>query len=618
MRRHQVQRSAPSHHYSELGLNGKYANCAPADVDRLYVEDVLDIDAVAPELVITVDEGEAALRIAVTTAYLPRDAFYRISIGTDDECASRALLPDADEEDAVIDLGRRASIWGHAPNALYRDAFSNREQFGAYWIEPTNAWRVGADGCARIRFDTEFRFDELAERCGAQTEALADGNVLALASRVKLQLFELQVGVHEHVWRAPFALYVDAADSLVLLQQAFDRPNAVHDAPLMLVRDVGIDRGGALAIVMQSRVSRDSGMLLELQDDPAAHGDEPSFDLELLDIDAGPRPRDGFMTQDWHLVSVAVPAEGVYDGDFLLKFCNSRSTRCARNRGVDHAARLLVRISAPPHTLGANTVYTNAVQHEPPIGTGTCVHAQALGPPAALKHVRLHLRAAILCASDSAPESGCAGAKHSRLLMRDTQPLSLVANATLIEPGYYGDASSTICFPLQTTLSDDNGVSVEAERQRVELQLQLYSGQARTDAHSFTPRESPFSILNEAGVHPQGETSIPLRDASLQQTPFARYAFARALAAADASDSAIALELQRPLAAVQLPVSIANNDAESAIGLVTVLLSMLFFACALVFVCSARARRAANGYIMRPIQRPEKRVKVYKHRRQYV
>lgn len=615
---HRLQRSAPSNHYSELGLNGKHANCAPADVDRLYTDDALDIDAVAPEVVMELDERTASLRVVVTTAYLPRDAFYRISVGTDAECASRDVLPDADEEDAAIDLTRRPSIWGHAPNALYRDAFANRDQFGAYWIEPSSVWRADADGCARVRFAASFRFDELAERCGAQLEALADGQVLALASQVKLQLFELQVGVHEHVWHAPFALYVDAADSLVLVQQVFDRPSAVHPAPLLLVRDIGIDRGGALAVVLQSSVQRDSGLLLEMHDDPVAHGDEPSFDLERLDIDAAPRPRDGCITQDWHLASSAVPGEGVYDGDFLLQFCNSRSTRCARGRGVDHAARLLVRISAPPHTLGANTVYTNVVQHGPDAGSITCVHAQALGPPAALKHVRMHLRSAVLCASDTAAGNGCEGAKHARVLIGDSNRPTIADNATLIEPGYYGDPSSTLCFPLELTLSDDKGVSVSAERQRVELQLELWPNQARTDAHSFRQELSPFALLNTAGINIAGETELPLVDASLQQTPFARYAFAKALAVSDSADSAIALELQRPLGSQQFGVSIAHDDTESAIGLVSVLVSMAFFACVLVYVCSARARRTANGYILRPIQKPLKRVKVYKHRRMYV
>ncbi len=621
-RRQRLQESAPANHYSELGLNGKHANCAPADVDRLQTGEQLDIDAVAPELVVQIDERTASLRFVVTAAYLPRDAFYRVSVGTDDACASRALLPDADEHDAAIDLARRPSIWGHAPNALYRDAFTNADQFGAYYIEPTSLWRADADGCARVRFETVLGFDELVQRCGAQLASLADGDVAALATQVTLQLFELQIGVHEHQWHAPLALYVDVADSLVLLQQSFDRPSAPYEAPLLLMRDVRIDRAGALGLVLQSSVARESGVLLDMRADPVAHGDEPSFEIDRLDVDAAPRPRDDRMTQDFHLASTAVPAHGVYDGDFLLQFCNSRSTRCNRGLSADHTARLLVRIAAPPHTFGANTVYVNAVQHanDATANDGaTCVHAQALGPPAAVQHVRVTVSDAILCASDSAQsiDSGCEGAKHARALLRDGATLH--SNVSLSEPGYYGDASSTLCFLLEPTLSDDTGVSVHAERQRLQLRLQLWAGQARTDAHAFVPQRSPFFVL--APLRDTADEATFAAGASLQQTPFARYSFARALAAADAADSSVAIELQPPPAFADMAardVSVANNDIESAFGLATVLLSILFFAAGLFCVFSARARRTAHGYIFRPIQAPRSKVKVYKHRRVYV
>lgn len=599
--------------FSELGKNGNYRHCISAkDTSLLQTAEVLDHSRITPTTTIALDEAEGVLRFAVELFYLPRDAYYLLSIGT--KCFSR---PPVDRDEGVDDIAHRSEVWGHAPNALYRGALSDSYQYGAYYSDTAKTgWSVRPDGCSHVVYTANFTLSELVDRCGVDSASLGNGEVLALSSLLNIQLFELDAAVHSTDWTVPFSLYLDERDSSVVLYQTPEAPNS---APIhVLARSISVDPLDKLSIVVQTQQAKEQATTLRLGE-IFAHGHEPSFELDIDEESDTPYVAEkSVVVQNWRLSSHS--AQGLFDGDFTLHLCSSRSDACDKGHH-DHAVKLSVRIASGgsgSHLKAEGKVlHSEITQHDETAtmvetsfesGSRACMQTYVIGPEDVTGKLSLELDEAWLCVdADDLPEDqlACPSASHRvQLFGSSTGDGALARNVTVHYPGAYGPTSVGVCFDANALFPDDRHVSVIRRNQRYETLVRIGYRQFRTPAHEFVPlKGSLFATVNATRRSDElGLASLSLSQ-SLQAGPFSRYRLAKALETSRelgklAESHAHLFDVEPEERHLH---NMNNSDAATALGVIFVTLICFIFV--VVYLCLSpkrkqeRVRRRSNYLI---------------------
>jgi hypothetical protein len=131
--------------------------------------------------------------------------------------------------DQLREVPRR---YNHAPNAKYAHAFSSRDNYTAYYVDPKSRWSAHEHGCARVIYSGEFNIPDGCGNFERVTTNEAD-NVRRFAGTLRVRLFSAyHPGVY---WQreTAFALYVDKRNNKVLLANDID---PVFDIELLGVR----------------------------------------------------------------------------------------------------------------------------------------------------------------------------------------------------------------------------------------------------------------------------------------------------------------------------------------------------------------------------------------------
>ena len=541
-------------HFSELGLNANHRHCENShDVALLYSKEHLNPDEITPVIELELDEATGSVEFSVEVYYLPRDAYYQISIGT--RCFSRPFDETAEPDtDTVLSQTRS---WGHAPNALYTNALNNSDLFGAYYVDPETGWKLEARGCSHVIYRAKFSAEQLVNYCGVD---YADGStfgVRALSSLVNVQLAEIDGGGFD--WPAPFSLYVDSMDSSVLLHQTAvsaipstrSKTSRTNSAVLNAVaRSISVDSRNALGIVLQTQQASEYARTLWL-DSIFAHRHEPSFELDIGKDPEPPRvvkDESGVhktTVQDWKLVSHSHTE--LFDGDFTLHLCVEGS-KCAPGK-PDYTLRLLVRIAnadtPQQHSAAVHDFHSEISQHlevhndeeilEGDFDTGAraCMQTYVLGPEKLTSKLSLDLEEAWLCTD--VPETtpintlACPDAQH-RVLLYSANGTDATRDVTVHIPGVYGRMSVAVCFDVSALFSDDNHVSVIRKAQRYESRVRVGTYQFRTESHAFMSEEPFYRQLDSInGSQEELGFATAILSQWRQHAPFSRYRLATAL-----------------------------------------------------------------------------------------
>jgi len=591
--------------FSELGHNGNYRHCVSSkDVSLLYTSKALDYDAVTPLLDVHVDEAEATVEFSLELFYLPRDAYYTVSVGT--RCYNR---PPLDRDAALDDVVERSAVWGHAPNALYRGAFDSPAQFGAYYVDPDSGWTAEASGCSHVVYRARFRLDELVTRCGVDYVAEGNGDVRVLASLVNVQLVELDATVRTTDWPAPFSVYVDSRDSLVAMYQLPSRPSAERVG--VFAREISVDARNMLGLMVQTRQPKDDAVTLKL-DSIFAHEHEPSFELDIDAQSDPPYVAEGdVVVQNWRLSSHGVSE--LFDGDYTLHFCSSRSDLCDQGR-YDHAVRLLIRIAngdAGEHFSADSKLHSEIAQQlelhneqrmyegEYESGHRACMQTYVVGPQELTSKLHMELLEAFVCVdrqNEPTDRLACPGSAHAVTLVQTNatsphQPRRGL-NVTVHQPGAYGPMSVAVCFRVDGLFRDDSNVTVVRAEQRYETRVRIGAAQFRTASHYFDAAGRGASELL-AGLEETDELGFAdqIRSQSLQHGPFSRYRLAAALEAAQDEERVVEKHAHLFRVAPSEEYLHNVNDADAATGLGLIFLTLLCFICVVAVLCVLPRRR---------------------------
>jgi len=623
-RGHAKRSTAQNSKFRELGINGNYRHCVNSkDVSLLQTQDVLDYTRILPTVDISIDESNGTVRFDVELFYLPRDAYYVVSVGT--QCRSRQPH-DADAE--IDDVSERSAYWGHAPNALYSDALANQVQFGAYYVSPETGWTVRANGCSHVVYSAEFRLDELVTRCGVDYTEEAGGQVRVLASLVNVQLFELDAVVHSTDWPVPFYLYVDAHDSLALL---YSLPTARGTAPVSaLLRSVSVDPRNTLGLVLQTQQHKTDASTLKL-DAIFAHGSEPSFELDIDEETDDPYITErSVVVQNWHLSSNA-PSE-LFDGDFTLHFCSSRSEACALHL-YDHSMRLLLRVAngdSREHFPPGRSLHSEISQHlqvesdesvfpgEFESDSRACMQTYVIGPAEVTEKLLLELEEAWLCvdADPLAPADQivCPDTAHRILLYSANASVSAPRRAaelgvTVHQPGTYGPMSAAVCFNVSALFRDENHVSLVRSTQRYESRVRIGTAQFRNSAHQFVHHAHPFELLGAANESDTLGLASLQASQSLQTGLFSRYNLDKSLQIARKQS----LVSERHAHVFEVTPSERHlhnmNDGDASAALAAIFFTLVCFIGVVVVLCIGSARTGTASFFGSAARPSAKRTK---------
>jgi len=587
--------------FHEMGLNGDYRHCKNSkDVSLLYTDKILDYNRITPVMTIDVDESKATLRFTAELFYLPRDAYYIVSVGT--RCHSR---PPIDRDSGIDSARERPAVWGHAPNALYRSALDSQAQFGAYYVTKDTGWSVEPEGCSHVRYTAEFGADELVERCGVDLVSEANGDVRVLASLFNVQLVELDATVRGVDWPSPFSVYVDVYNSLVLLQQVPTSP----ESPLVSVfsRQVLVDPRNVLSLWLRTSQQPQNAATLEL-DEIFAHEHDPSFELDIAEEAKPHSSSDGIVYQDWRLSSHEPSA--LFDGDFTLHFCSSRSNACESGH-YDHAVRVLVRIAngaATEHYTDAKQLHSEITQHfdlqeEQKLFEGVydsndraCMQTYVVGPRELTDKLRVQLLEARLCVDQNdkpLEELVCHSARHSSLLYSgQTASARSDWNVTVHQPGFYGPMSVAVCFTPSTLFRDDHDVSLLRTEQRYETQVRITAAPFRTPAHRFEVDREFYDTLLRLANSDQLGIGATLSNSSMQRSAFSRH-WLHGSPVGQHADKRVVESRAHVFSVAPEEKYLHNiNQADAATGLGLIFVVLVCFICVVVALCFLRPRVA--------------------------
>jgi len=409
------------------GANGNHKHCdSGREVAALPLDRMPDLSTLHPALSLHIDEESGWVRFNIETPYIPFDARYIISFDPIEHAAERPLRCSSNFDggggggvEKKSTQPQNVSMWAHAPNANYRDAFTSRDLYPAYYAPPDARWSASASGCSHVKYGATFTIDELAncsdsagrfavattQLSGHSATSLNDsssgGGAVSLIGIVWVSLLqpsEASVGEHDTLeravvvakWAHPFSLVVDERDSKVVLVDAANggvrRPiehtpvaalksRAAEQRPraVTILRSASVGKSGHLTLRLQTQLAVPAGAecvprnmslappLWREFDLAPVHDsevDEAAFCVQL----AG----DSVVLQNFQLRSKV--AAHVYDGDFVLLFCEQTGAgggvaACDEATAV-HRTTLSVRVSRESGESNEDVVFHSEItQH---------------------------------------------------------------------------------------------------------------------------------------------------------------------------------------------------------------------------------------------------------------
>lgn len=641
------------------GGNGDHKHCESGrEVAQLLVDKVPDFSFIHPSLELYFDEEKGTVHFTVEMPYIAFDARYIISFDPIEHAAEEPLLCSSNF-DRNITAG---PLWTHAPNANYRGAFTSKKDYAAYYTAPDSKWLARSAGCSHVKYAATFSVDELAhcaDSDGRFAVAATQQSIGEERSSVSLigvvwvsllQPNENSVGEKDTLenavvaakWAHPFSITVDARESKIMLVDSANggiRRRIAHTPTLAkhsrgstewpraatIMRAASVDKDGKLNVVLQTVFATET---------PASEcvarnmtlGQIVGRDFELVNVAALPghaKDAEGAyclkldqggstIAQTWMLRSKAT--QRVYDGDFVLLFCDETTTtpgECDETNAA-HRTVLNVRMSAESaDTLGDTLAFHSEItQHISPeetklhagefaSGQRGCMQTYVIGPKQITSQIEVRLVEAWLCTAPAGisvaqdKEFQCETRPHAvRLAYEDKETRQIVSNAaynvTVYHPGIYGLLSVGVCFDLNARFVDAANRSLIEPSQRYEARVLMQPATIRRGGPlHVTPL---FQYISELAKEVNREYDPALdalashtKDQSLQARPFVAAVLHATL------ESARKMGLVSETHGHQFRVKAADADdpvlseTEGAIGIAVVLLLVLCFGIVLHF-----------------------------------
>lgn len=649
------------------GGNGNHKHCESGrEVSQLLIDKIPDLSVVHPDLSVHIDEEDASIHFSVTVPYIPYDGRYIISFDPIEHAAEIPLECSSNYDDST-DVDRnetessRYNIWGHAPNANYRNAFTSKKDYAAYYSAPSSKWIAQASGCSHVKYGATFTIDELT-RCADADDRFAVG-VSQLATTEKSSAVSL-VGMiwisylqpsehHDSLknavvvakWSHPFSITVDERDSKIILVDSANGGvrSVIKHTPTTAANNQGsTERPRAVTVMRKASLIQDGRLELNLQTQfPTSEAECVPKTLKMasilwkeFEIAESPQhdSRGAYCTkqngeeksvilQDWRIRSKQ--PLNVYDGDFLLLFCeldDETDQECDESNAA-HRTNLSVRMSIEdPKTEEKIEFHSEITQHvsvgedETKSHTGSynsgdraCMQSYVIGPKDLTSQIEVKLVEAWLCTSDDESAKAivdeksahkdtlsCSGRPHAIRLVGTNQNtsellLNAALNVSVHHPGAYGLLSVGVCFNVDARFTDSTNRSIVERRQRYESKVKMLPATIRrTGAVHIKPM---FALLESLVVDSNREydpsieaLSIHAEDQSLQNVPFVAAALRNTIDSARASGLAIethAHEFNVMPTDIDDPIV---SDFDSAVGIAVVFcviaaLALLLYFC---------------------------------------
>lgn len=377
------------------GGNGNHKHCESGrEVVQLSTDKMPDLSTLHPEFSLYVNEEEGSLRFTVEVPYIPFDARYIISFDPIEHAAETPLSCSSDYEGKNSSSALKSkNLWGHAPNANYRDAFTSKKDFAAYYASPESKWIPQASGCSHVKYGATFSIEELtncADSVGKFAIGLTDvpnnANAIAMFGVVWISLLQpstysqtthndtLKNAIVVAKWAHQFSITLDQHDSKIILTDSANggirskinhKPTIARESlgakqrprSVTILRRASITKDGFLELNLQTQFDASSSHHCRAKNLTLAHIGWTEFELAEAPIhgETGAycfnvkNPSDGkessVMLQNWRVRSKL--ALQVYDGDFVLLFCYlnpETDEQCDESNAV-HRTTLGVRMS---------------------------------------------------------------------------------------------------------------------------------------------------------------------------------------------------------------------------------------------------------------------------------
>ena len=450
------------------GGNGNHKHCESGrEVAQLATDKIPDLSTLHPALNLHIDEEEGTIHFTVEVPYIPFDARYVISFDPIEHSAENPLTCSSNYEgelNSTEQHSKKANIWGHAPNANYRDAFSSKKEFAAYYSSPQSKWLPQASGCSHVKYGATFTVSELTE-CSdgegnfaiglSQLATSIESSAVSMIGIVWVSLLQpssdsqlpgqdtLENAVVVAKWAHPFSLTIDERDSKIILadsanggirsviehtpiyakdsQGSTERPRAAT-----IMRKASITKDGLLELNLQTQFAVDDGEECEASSLSLAQILWREFEMAEAPVHDSPgaycvkvKNPDGkeeqVVLQDWRIRSKK-PLD-VYDGDFVLLFCDFDSKEtdntCDETNAI-HRTTLGVRMSKEnSETTEQIAFHSEITQHvsvsdeETKVHSGAydsgdraCMQSYVIGPKQLTSQIEVKIVEAWLCTSN--------------------------------------------------------------------------------------------------------------------------------------------------------------------------------------------------------------------------
>jgi len=465
------------------GANGNHKHCESGnEVKQLQTDAFPDLSTVHPFLSVHVDEEEGTIHFTVEVPYIPFDARYIISFDPIEHAAEKGLAcssnyepdtPQFDDKEAESSSSSSSdssgelrarktpvSIWAHAPNANYRDAFNSKQLYPAYYSDPDSKWLAQANGCSHVKYGATFTIAELANCSDAENRfALAitelattdEASAISIMGVVWISLLQpssandldtLDNALVVATWAHPFALTVDDRDSKIIIVDSANGGlrRAIDHMPVVATDSTGsIDRprtmtllrsatlvDGLLEVHLQTQINvpddeacvprnltlhQITARELELKSMPPSLDDSGAYCVVTSEAD---EQKTYVMLQNWKLVAKA--GARVIDGDFVLLFCYetdfAADAVCDEGNAV-HRTAIGLRISREKsesnEAISFNSEITQHVALSEPdkiakvhvgdfqSGQRVCMQSYVIGPKQLTSQIEVQLLDAWLC-----------------------------------------------------------------------------------------------------------------------------------------------------------------------------------------------------------------------------
>lgn len=372
------------------GGNGNHKHCdSGREVLQLSIDKFPDLSTMHPDFSLYVDEEQATVRFTVEVRYIPYDARYIFSFDSIEHASAVPLSCSSDFEGEGV-TQKSKNLWGHAPNANYRDAFFSKQLYPAYYSSPESKWIPHAKGCSHVEYGATFSIEELTS-CSDSDGRFAVGitknaKAVTLFGVVWISLLQpsnlslaphndtLQNAIVVAKWAHPFSLTIDQHDSKLILTDSANGGirSTIKHQPTIARESLGArQRPRSVTLLRQASIIKDGFLELNLQtqfDSQHKHvcvarnltlGHIGWTEFEIVETsskgDAGAYcfnskdPVNGqesyVVLQNWKLRSKQ--ALQVYDGDFVLLFCDidpQTDDTCDESNAI-HRTTLGVRMS---------------------------------------------------------------------------------------------------------------------------------------------------------------------------------------------------------------------------------------------------------------------------------